>query len=1225
MIGALDTVLQRPKTVLTMMVVLVVAGVFAYIGVPKEANPDIDVPIFYISVSQQGISPKDAERLLVRPLETQLRGLEGLKEITAIASQSHAAVILEFNIGTDKDKVLANIRDKVDQAQAELPAEAEEPGVFETNFALQPTIIVTLSGKLPERTLFTHARKLKDEIEAIVSVREANLSGNRSEMLEVELDLLKMESYNLTQIELINAINQNNQLVAAGFIDDGQSRFNVKVPGLVETGLDVYNIPVRQNGNGVVTLGDVAKIKRNFKDASSFTRVNGEPAISIEVVKRIGTNIIENNREVRRIVAEFTKDWPSPIKINYMLDQSNFIFEVLGSLQSSIMTAIALVIILVVGTLGVRSGLLVGLAIPASFMIGFLILSTLGMTVNMMVMFGLVLTVGMLVDGAIVVTEYADRKMAEGMPSAQAYPRAAKLMFWPVVSSTATTLAAFMPLLLWPGVVGEFMSYLPIMVIIVLTSSLLTALIFIPASGAMIGAIVEPIGRMFAKISAKKPENGNSTASMLSSKQTLDVKAISGVTGSYLRFLRVLTANLFANIAVIVVAVGIVVWTIFAFSANSKGVEFFVDEEPDVAIVFISARGNLAAEQIRDIAIEVESQILKIPGIENVVMTAKASGGGDNGGGVDVAAPQDVPADVIATMQVELADYSKRQRAVDIFEEIKKRTASIAGIKLEIRKIDGGPPTGKDVRLQVRSTDYQTMVESVGKIRDFFDQLKDIEALEDDRPLPGIEWEITVDREQAGRYNAGITSVGAMIQLVTNGVLLGKYRPDDSDDELDIRIRLPKEQRTLDQLKNLRLRTTNGQVPISNFVKMQAVKKVSSITRKDGQYSMSIKANLVNGAKFGDRDLTPDDKIKEIQTWLDAQQWPQSVLLKFRGADEDQKKSGEFLGKAAIGALFMMFIILLTQFNSFYQTVLTLMTVILAIVGVLIGMMITGQKFSIIMTGTGVVALAGIVVNNAIVLIDTYNRLRGEGATVHDAILKTSAQRMRPIMLTTITTILGLIPMALAINVNFFDRVISSGSITAIWWIQLSTAVISGLAFSTLLTLILIPVLLSVPANIASVYRMIFVRKALTPAMAGAEALAIEPDTLGDMVRINKPNIVPIADNEQIAQAPENLGATTLQIVPENPMEKIPEPPKKRPASVKKKKAIEKQETAVEKSAAKKSAGKTSAAKKPAAKKTTAQKTASQKNPAKSADTKSDAQNNSVKDKGGRNYPEAAE
>lgn len=1067
MISALETILSRPKTVLTMMIVMVMAGIIAYLAIPKEANPDIDVPVYYVSVGQRGVSPEDAERLLVKPLETQLRGLEGLKEVTAVANEGHAGIVLEFQIGTDKDKVLADIRDKVDQAKAELPADADEPAIFETNFALQPTIIVTLSGDVPERTLYRLARKLKDEIESISSVREANLKGTRQEQLEVILDLLKLESYDITQEELLTALSQYNQLVPAGFIDDNTARFNVKLPGLVESALDVYAIPIKQNGEGVVTLGEVAEIRRNFKDASTYTRVNGQPAMSLEVVKRIGTNIIDNNTKVREVVAEFTKDWPDTIKVNYLIDQSSFIFEVLGSLQSSILTAISLVMIVVIGFLGFRSGLLVGLAIPTSFMVGFLILSFLGMTVNMMVMFGLVLTVGMLVDGAIVMIEYADRKMAEGLEPEQAYNRAAKLMFWPIVSSTATTLAAFLPLLLWPGVSGEFMSYLPVMVIIVLTASLLTALVFVPVTGTFIAQTGAGIARLFGRSGKSKISD---EAKMYSAQGDMDPKKIKGIMGVYVRFLSFVSGGLIGNFLVIAAVVGLTVGTFVMFGEKSKGVEFFVNEEPDVATVFVQARGNLSGNDIRNIGIEVEQQILQVSGIDNVVMSATAPGGGGGSGGVKLGAPQDQPADVAVTMQIELSPYSERRKAVDIFDEILQRTANIGGIKVEIRKIEGGPPTGKDIRLQVTSSDYALVTQQVGIIRKFFDTQTDLKDIEDGRPLPGIEWEINVNREEAGRYNAGIAAVGSMVQLVTNGVKIGKYRPDDSEDEVDIIVRLPEEERTLGKLSELRLRTPNGQVPISNFITITPQHKVSSITRRDGLYAMDLKANIVKGAQFEGRDMTPDDKVKQIQAWLDTQTWPGDVRLRFRGADEDQKEAGAFLGKAAAGALFLMFIILLTQYNSFYQTFLTLSTVILAVVGVLIGMMITGQKFSIIMTGTGVVALAGIVVNNAIVLIDTFNRLRGEGVDVHAAVLKTSAQRLRPIMLTTVTTILGLIPMAFTINFDYINRIISYGSITSIWWVQLSTAVISGLAFSTLLTLVLTPVMLSLPSNLAGLF-----------------------------------------------------------------------------------------------------------------------------------------------------------
>lgn len=1114
------------------MVVMVIAGILTYINIPKEANPDIDVPVYYVSITQQGVSPSDSERLLVRPMETQLRALEGLKEVTAIASQSHAGIILEFSIGSDKDKVLADIRDKVNIAQAELPADAEEPAIFATNLALQPTIIVTLSGNVPERTLFANAKKLQDEIEAISSVREANLRGTREEQFEVLLDLTKLESYDITQEELLNAVAQYNRLVPAGFIDDGNARFNLELPGLIETVQDVYSIPIKQNGEGVVTLGEVADIKRNFKDASSYTRVNGKPAMSIEVVKRIGTNIIENNKQVRSVVDQFTKDWPDTIKVTYMIDQSSFIFEVLGSLQSSILTAIALVMIIVVASLGVGSGLLVSLSIPTSFMIGFLILSSVGLTVNMMVMFGMVLTVGMLVDGAIVVTEYANRKIAEGMPAKDAYPRAAKLMFWPVVSSTATTLAAFLPLLLWPGVPGEFMSYLPIMVIIVLSASLLTALVFLPTMGVFLSLVGDKLSRnsrilktLFVGLAStfvgyfisapalhagiladfglslsatkiivaavmgiiaalltywiagkfgrreKKAPVINNNAKLISSKEPLDVSKVTGITGAYLWFLQGATKGLIGNFMILIVAGIVTVTTVSYFTENAKGVEFFVDEEPDVALLFISARGNLSGNDIRDLSIAVEQEVLKVAGIDNIVMTATAPGGG-NTAGPDPSQPQDLPADVVGRITIELADYSKRRKAVDIFAEIRERTANIPGIRVELRKLEGGPPTGKDVRLEVKSTDYDAMVAAISKVREKLDTMNDLQDVEDDRPLPGIDWQLTIDREEAGRYNASIPAVGAMIQLITNGTLIGTSNPDDSDDSIDIRVRLPQEQRALDRLSELRLRTSNGQVPITNFITMEPKQKVTSIKRRDGLYAMDIKANLLDTAKAN--GLTPDEKLSEIQTWLDAQKWPENIFMKFRGADEEQKESGEFLAKAGAGALFLMFIILVTQFNSFYQTILTLSTVILAVIGVLIGMIITGQKFSIIMTGTGVIALAGIVVNNAIVLIDTYNRLRAEGASVDDAVLKTSAQRMRPIMLTTITTIMGLVPMALAINLNFLTQTISVGSITAIWWVQLSTAIISGLAFSTLLTLVLIPVMLAVPTNIVN----LFIRKA---------------------------------------------------------------------------------------------------------------------------------------------------
>ncbi len=1065
--NALGAILRRPRTVLTLMLFMIVGGVMSYITIPKESNPDIDVPVFYISVSQQGVSPEDSERLLVRPMETALSSLDGLKEMQAIASEGHAGILLEFAADFDKDAALDDVRAEVDKAKGQLPADADEPTITETNFNLVPTITIALSGPVPERTLYTHAKILQDAIEQVPTVLEANLTGQREELLEVIVDNTRLESYNIAQAELLQAVRNNNQLVPAGTLDTGEGRFNIKVPGLFETAQDVMSLPVKvtENGDGVVTLGDLADIRRTFKDAETFTRVNGQPAIAVEVVKRLGENIIENNMAVRAVAEQVSADWPEVIKVDYMLDQSSSIFETLGSLQASILTAIALVFIVLLATLGVRPALLVAIAIPTSFMLGFLFLTTFtDLTLNTMVMFGLVLTVGMLVDSAIVITEYADRKMAEGLHKREAYIRAAQQMFWPIVSSTATTLAAFLPLLLWPGVAGQFMSNLPIMVIIVLSASLFTAMIFLPTLGAVIGPRV-------------KPGEVSEEARALGRDSKMDPRDLRGATGGYIRLL-----DGFIGMPAIVVALALfgAYAIVMQFGANAAGVQFFVDEEPEQAVVQISARGNLSATEKRDLVAEVEYEILRIDGVEDVLMKTEGGGGGGGGG-----LGQDKPADTIGQITLELENFNDRRVAEEIFTDIRASVADIAGIRVELKQIEGGPPTGKDVQLQLTGNNYDAVRTATTDARRFINSLEGLQEIEDSRPLPGIEWQYDVDRAEAGRYGTDTVTVGSMIQLATNGVLMGSYRPDDSDDEVDIRLRLPVEERSIDQIDQLKVRTPSGLVPIANFVTREAQPQVSSITRIDQRYAMTVKANAITG-------VDKNDKIAEVQAWLDEGNLPATITAGFVGGDEDQAESQAFLMQAMVASLFLMFIILVTQFNSFWQAFVTLSTVVMSVMGVLLGLYLTGQKFSIIMTGTGVIALAGIVVNNAIILIDTFNQLRDEGIEPREAMLKTAGQRIRPILLTTGTTIVGLVPMALQITPDVFTQTITIGGVTSTWWVQLATAIIFGLGFSTILTLVVVPVMLVAPslykARILRVWSFVRRRKP-----AAAEKLELMP------------------------------------------------------------------------------------------------------------------------------------
>ena len=1040
----IDAAIARTRTVMTLMVLMVLAGVSAYISIPKEADPDIQIPVFYVSIVHQGISPEDAERLLIKPMETELRSLEGLDELTAIASTGHAGIILEFDVSFDKDSALADVREKVDLAQAELPGDTEEPLVREFNTSLFPVLIVTLSGDVPERTLFQHARALQDQIEGSVStVLQAELVGHREELLEVIIDPSRMESYDVSQSELINAVSLNNRLVAAGAVNSGEGRFSVKVPGLFEDREDVLNLPVKVSGDGVVTLSDLADIRRTFKDVDSFARFNGQPAIALEITKRIGENIVDNNQQVIEVVERFSENWPDEIQVNYTLDASTWIFRALGSLQASIITAIALVMIVCVAALGMRSSILVGVAIPTSFMIGFLFMSIMGMTVNMMVMFGMLLSVGILVDGAIVVVEYADRKMAEGLDRLEAYSLGAKRMFWPIASSTATTLAAFLPMLAWPGVSGEFMSYLPITLIIVLTASFITAMLFLPVLGSLVG---------------KTEDQDSEVLKMLAGAETGDVRLLPGLTGSYVRMLDKLVHH---PILVLSGASVILIVTMVAYGSFGNGVEFFVDTEPEQAIILVGARGNLSATDMQGLAEEVEAIALSTAGVRTVFSQAGTSvggGGPGNGGG-------DRPADLIAEMMIELDKYETRRKGAIILEEIRRRSAEIPGITVEVRKREDGPPTGKDIQIELTSDDVDALLRTTDFIRHHVDTTDlGLIDVEDSRPLPGIEWVLSVDREMAGRFGADITTVGATVQLVTNGILIGNYRPDDAEDEVDIRVRYPSEYRSVAQLDQLRIRTNNGLVPISNFVSREPQQQVSTIERIDGHRRYTLKANTGVNPKTGDK-RNVDEVVGILEAWLAEQEIDPAVTVRFRGANEEQAAAGDFLGKAMLAALFLMFIILLTQFNSFYFSVLTLSTVVLSTVGVLLGMMVTGQTFSIIMTGTGIVALAGIVVNNSIVLIDTYQRLLKDGMDEIEAILRTAGQRLRPILLTTITTMFGLLPMAIQVNVNFFAREITYGGPVAAWWVQLSTAIIFGLGFSTLLTLVLVPVLLVAPSR----------------------------------------------------------------------------------------------------------------------------------------------------------------
>ena len=1187
MTGIVDWAASRARMVIAFIVLSLAIGTFAYVSLPKEGEPDIEIPALFISVQFPGISAEDSESLLVRPMETELADIDGLDKMTGTAAENYAGVALEFEFGWDKTATMADVRDAMNAAQAEFPEGAEQYTITEINFSEFPIVIVNLTGPVPERTMTRVANQLQDELEGLDAVLEAGLAGDREEMVEVVIDPLRLESYNVTAGELINVVQNNNQLIAAGEVETEQGKFSVKIPASFKTAQDIYGLPVKTNGDRVVTLGDLAKINFTFEDREGTARFNGENTVALQVVKRKGYNLIDTVELVKATIAEAQSEWPpelqAAVEVGTSNDQSRVVGSMVSQLEGSVLTAVALVMIVILGALGSRAALLVGFAIPTSFLLCFAFLALMGVSISNIVMFGLILAVGMLVDGAIVVVEYADKRIKEGTGPMHAYVEAAQRMFWPIISSTATTLCAFLPMLFWPGVAGEFMGMLPVTLIFVLSASLVVALVYLPVVGGVSGRISRTFQHMSDGLRARLPwivrailVPPSMYLMFIGAMQTINpayilppaVGAMGSIVGAVLFLLgaflssitlgaaqferkakrvktgsgytpfgwaiKIIAGNPFMPIVAIAL-VGFGVFTTFMmFQERSLGVDFFVETEPEQATAYVRARGNLSLSETDAMVREAERVISAHPAVINVFAFA-----GEGGLNTDASGAQ-LPPDTVGQVQFEIIPWEDRPTDTHdilgglftsettlpeydgdfVLDQLKAELAGIHGFIVEVKPLSQGPADGKPLHLRLKGNDWDALTAATLIAREHFEETPGLIEIEDSLPLPGIDWQIDVDVEKAGRFGADVALVGAMVQLVTRGILLDTMRVDSSDEEIDIRVRLPEQYRVLSTLDTLKVRTNDGLVPLSNFITRTPVEKLAKISRIDQKRFYDVKADVganlfeirtgshddptvlamvrlladnqlpdgeVVTRSTGDKyelvrlegasgiqavqdaidndarfvSINGTERIEYLTKWLDTNPLPSGVEWEWTGDQEEQAESQAFLGNAFLGALGLMFIILLAQFNSFYNSVLVLLAVILSTTGVLIGMMVMQQPFSVIMTGTGIVALAGIVVNNNIVLIDTYQEYSQYMPRI-EAIIRTAESRIRPVLLTTITTMAGLAPMMFGLSLDFINGGYTIDSPTALWWKQLATAVVFGLGVATVLTLIVTPSLLAI-------------------------------------------------------------------------------------------------------------------------------------------------------------------
>ncbi|MDF0601396.1 efflux RND transporter permease subunit [Psychromarinibacter sp. C21-152] len=1232
MTGIVSWAASRARMVIAFIVLSIGAGALAYATLPKEGEPDIEIPAIFISVPFPGISAEDSEKLLIKPMETQLADLDGLDSMSSTAAEGYAGVALEFEFGWDKTKTLADVRDAMNTAEAEFPNGAEQYSINEINFSEFPIVIVNLTGAVPERTLLRVANDLQERIEALDPVLEAPLAGHREEMVEVVIDPLRLEAYNVTAGELINAVSNNNLLIAAGEVETDTGTFSVKIPASLQSQQDVYDIKIVGDGDRSVTLGELADIRLTFEDRTGTARFNGEPTVALQVVKKKGYNLIDTAELVKREVAAAQETWPeelrAAIEVGTSNDQSFTVASMVSQLEGSVLTAIALVMIVVLASLGIRSALLVGFAIPTSFLLCFVLLAVMDVTVSNIVMFGLILAVGMLVDGAIVVVEYADKRIQEGTGPMHAYVEAAQRMFWPIVASTATTLCAFLPMLFWPGVAGEFMGMLPVTLIFVLSASLIVALVYLPIMGGVAGRISRKFDRtsdalrrllpwwilravlvlpaaylvfigamqvlnseyLFAPLDMANPIPG-AWAVLPGAVLFLLGTILTGITMHSVKiertarkvrsghrhtlfgwFIKGIAGNPIMPLVTIGAVLFFVVSVFSYYGENNLGVDFFAETEPEQAIVYVRARGNLSLQEKDDLLREVENVVLGVPGVANVFAFAGEGGLDTNTGGAQG------PRDSVGQVQLELTRWEDRPREQGedflgvvetesvadeydgdyILAEIERRLAGLPGIKTEILNLSRGPASAKPVHLRLTGENLAELERAANTVTETFEGTAGLIDVENTTPLPGIDWEIDVDVEAAGRYGADVATIGGMVQLVTRGLLLDTMRVPSSDEEIDIRVRFPEKDRLLSTLETLKVRTADGLIPLSNFLTLKPVEKLEQIDRVNQKRYYDVKAAVAEGmtalkvsdagaaedeariaayvrpldedgaARAADLTLadgrrfdvvafasgfdagtirdaeaderlstvpvTATERIETLTAWLETEaDLPADVEWEWTGDQEDQQESQNFLMQAFGGALGLMFIILLAQFNSFYDSVLVLLAVVLSTTGVLIGMLVMQQPFSIIMTGTGIVALAGIVVNNNIVLIDTYQAYKRYMPEV-EAIVRTAEARLRPVILTTITTMAGLTPMMLGLSLDFIQGGYSINSPTSLWWKQLATAVVFGLGVATILTLVVTPSMLALKAWVHS-YALglsrLFARMSMNRTSAGARDWAL--------------------------------------------------------------------------------------------------------------------------------------
>ncbi len=1011
--------ISRRSTVLFLMLVILVLGLFSYLTLPRESNPDITIPLILVQTSYEGAASEDVENLITVPLERKLRGLKDLKEVRSVSAEGASMIEVEFIPDVDISEAHQRVRDKVDEAMGDLPGDLEnDPLVMEINLSEWPILKVAVSGDVNETILKMVAEDLEDAIEQIPGVLEVDVTGDREREIRVEFDPDRMAAYKLSFMEILSLVQRENVNVPGGSIDLGKGKYMLRIPGEFTDPSEIDNLVLVVRQGKPIYLKDVATIRDTFEDPRSYARINNKPSVTLSVKKRSGENIIQVADQVFAYLEGARPKLPPGVEFTVTLNESKDIRQIVRELENNILTALILVLVVLFLFLGFRSAVFVALAIPFSMLTSFFVLYVMGITLNMVVLISLIIALGMLVDNAIVMVENIYRHMEAGLGRVQAACKASSEVGWPIVASTLTTLCAFGPMLFWPDIMGEFMKFLPMTLIIVLSSSLLVALVINPVLCAS-----------FLHTSPRKKGEDH---------QRVLIRGYRAMLGFSLKH------RLFTVSMALLTMAGV----IFIYVLSGPVVELFPDTEPNRAIISVKAPQGTSLDTTDGLTREVEEIVSKEEDLKYVNgEVGVASGWGS------------AQESRLGQVSVEFVDREERSVSSNIvIDRIREDLKKLTGADVKVEKERMGPPAEAPVVIRVKGEDVNVLSDLVAMIKEEVGDVPGLVDIEDDLSRAKPEIAIRVDREKATLLGLSTIEVSNTVKAAVNGWKIGDYR--EGEDEFNIIARLPEEQRqSLAQIANLQIPSRTGDpVPLSSLASLQMETGFGAIRHLDQKRIIRI-----TGFNAGRSSL---EIIQDIRGRLADMRMPSGYTLSFGGDFEEQEKSSAFLSKAFLTALFLIFLVLLTQFNSLGQSLIVLSSVILSLMGVLVGLIITGMPFGIIMTGVGVISLAGVVVNNAIVLIDYINLLRKEGMELNEALMTAGTVRFRPVTLTAVTTILGLTPMALGLSIDFSNMTLQIGGESAQWWGPMAVAVIFGLAFATLLTLVIVPVLYSLNESI---------------------------------------------------------------------------------------------------------------------------------------------------------------